>query len=138
VILRNPNATRPWQHVLEPINGYLTLAAQLTDNLDINGESFNFGPIESESYTVKDLVSQLSLFFKGSKWSVESVKNNLHESNLLSLNCNKSLKLLNYKSKLNFKLTSEWTSKWYESYYKSSNNKHSLFTEQQIIEFSKR
>ena len=138
VILRNPNATRPWQHVLEPINGYLTLAAQLTDNLDINGESFNFGPIESESYTVKDLVSQLSLFFKGSKWSVESVKNNLHESNLLSLNCNKSLKLLNYKSKLNFKLTSEWTSKWYESYYKNSNNKHSLFTEQQIIEFSKR
>ena len=136
VLLRKPNATRPWQHVLEPINGYLRLAMELTQNTEINGESFNFGPIESKSYTVENLVSQLSLFFKGSKWSVETITDSPHEANLLSLDCNKALKLLNYKSKLNFDLTSEWTSKWYESFYKDPEKNASLYTEQQIIKYS--
>ena len=136
VILRNPAATRPWQHVLEPINGYLRLAAELTTNTKINCESFNFGPIEPESYTVENLVSELSVYFEGSNWSTESDSNNLHEANLLSLDCEKSLKLLNYKSKLDFKLTSEWTSKWYDSFYKKSAKEHSKYTEQQIIEFA--
>jgi CDP-glucose 4,6-dehydratase len=136
VILRNPAATRPWQHVLEPINGYLRLAAELTTNTKINCESFNFGPIEPESYTVENLVSELSVYFEGSNWSTESDNNNLHEANLLSLDCKKALKLLNYKSKLDFKLTSEWTSKWYDSFYKKSAKEHSKYTEQQIIEFA--
>jgi len=136
VILRNPAATRPWQHVLEPINGYLRLAAELTTNTKINCESFNFGPIEPESYTVENLVSELSVYFEGSNWSTESDNNNLHEANLLSLDCEKALKLLNYKSKLDFKLTSEWTSKWYDSFYKKSVKEHSKYTEQQIIEFA--
>ena len=136
VILRNPAATRPWQHVLEPINGYLRLAAELTTNTKINCESFNFGPIEPESYTVENLVSELSVYFEGSNWSTESDNNNLHEANLLSLDCEKALKLLNYKSKLDFKLTSEWTSKWYDSFYKKSAKEHSKYTEQQIIEFA--
>ena len=136
VILRNPAATRPWQHVLEPINGYLRLAAELTTNTKINCESFNFGPIEPESYTVENLVSELSVYFEGSNWSTESDNNNLHEANLLSLDCEKALKLLNYKSKLDFKLTSEWTSKWYDSFYKKSVKEHSKYTEQQIIEFT--
>ena len=136
VILRNPTATRPWQHVLEPINGYLRLAAELTTNTKINCESFNFGPIEPKSYTVENLVSELSVYFEGSNWSTESDNNNLHEANLLSLDCKKALKLLNYKSKLDFKLTSEWTSKWYDSFYKKSAKEHSKYTEQQIIEFA--
>jgi len=136
VVLRNPAATRPWQHVLEPINGYLRLAAELTTNTKINCESFNFGPIEPESYTVENLVSELSVYFEGSNWSTESDNNNLHEANLLSLDCEKALKLLNYKSKLDFKLTSEWTSKWYDSFYKKSVKEHSKYTEQQIIEFT--
>ena len=136
VVLRNPAATRPWQHVLEPINGYLRLAAELTTNTKINCESFNFGPIEPESYTVENLVSELSVYFEGSNWSTESDNNNLHEANLLSLDCEKALKLLNYKSKLDFKLTSEWTSKWYDSFYKKSVKEHSKYTEQQIIEFA--
>ena len=136
VVLRNPAATRPWQHVLEPINGYLRLAAELTTNTKINCESFNFGPIEPESYTVENLVSELSVYFEGSNWSTESDNNNLHEANLLSLDCEKALKLLNYKSKLDFKLTSEWTSKWYDSFYKKSAKEHSKYTEQQIIEFA--
>lgn len=138
VILRNPSATRPWQHVLEPINGYLKLAVELTNNEKINCESFNFGPIEPISYTVENLVSELSEFFEGSKWSIEDDANNLYEANLLSLNCNKAFKLLNFRSKLNFKLTSEWTSKWYSSFYKKNMREHSKFTEQQIMEFSEK
>ena len=136
VILRNPYATRPWQHVLEPINGYLRLAVKLSENPKINGESFNFGPKESNSYTVENLVSQLSRFFDGSKWSIQSTSNDLHEANLLSLDCNKSYRLLKFNTKLDFNLTSEWTSKWYESYYKNPTAKHSQYTEQQIMEFS--
>ena len=138
VILRNPAATRPWQHVLEPINGYLRLAAELTTNMKINCESFNFGPIEPQSYTVENLVSELSVYFDGSNWSTEADNNNLHEANLLSLDCEKALKLLNYKSKLDFKLTSEWTSKWYDSFYKKSAIEHSKYTEKQIIEFAEK
>ncbi|MBT5644132.1 MAG: hypothetical protein HOJ42_03230, partial [Gammaproteobacteria bacterium] len=94
--------------------------------------------IEPISYTVENLVSELSEFFEGSKWSIEDDANNLYEANLLSLNCNKAFKLLNFRSKLNFKLTSEWTSKWYSSFYKKNMREHSKFTEQQIMEFSEK
>ena len=136
VLLRNPKATRPWQHVLEPINGYLKLATELKENSKINGESFNFGPSKSMSYTVENLVSQLSTFFEGSKWSIQSTDRELYEANLLSLDCDKAYKMLNFNTKLDFNSTSEWTSKWYESYYKQPNTRHSKYTEQQIIEFS--
>ncbi len=135
VNIRSPYATRPWQHVLEPIHGYLTLAAMLTENNTLASESFNFGPLEPLSYTVEELVSELSSHFDNSKWEIDTNVKKLHEAGLLSLNCSKALKLLNYKSKLNFKLTSEWTGKWYNAFYNGGQNEAAKMTEDQIKEF---
>jgi len=131
VIIRNAKSTRPWQHVLEPLSGYLTLAKSLSKDQNLNGEAFNFGPNSSSSHTVKELVDNLSLYYPGSKSKVIPDKNKRYEANLLSLNCLKAKKLLNWSSKINFKNTAKMTSQWYETYYNSSpNNAYKLSLEQ--------
>ena len=131
VIIRNATSTRPWQHVLEPISGYLTLAKSLSKDQNLNGESFNFGPNSNSSHTVKELVDNLSLYYPGSESKVISDKNKRYEANLLSLNCLKAKKLLNWSSKINFKNTAKMTSQWYETYYNSSpKNAYKLSIEQ--------
>ena len=131
VIIRNATSTRPWQHVLEPISGYLTLAKSLSKDKNLNGESFNFGPNSNSSHTVKELVDNLSLYYPGSESKVISDKNKRYEANLLSLNCLKAKKLLNWSSKINFKNTAKMTSQWYETYYNSSpKNAYKLSIEQ--------
>ena len=60
VIIRNPNSTRPWQHVLEPLSGYLHLASRLKSNEILNGQSFNFGPLSMNNKTVKELLIGIS------------------------------------------------------------------------------
>ena len=95
VELRNPNATRPWQHVLEPLCGYLTLAVALSNNPKFHGESFNFGPSIQNNHSVQDLVIQMSNFWDKVKW--KDVSNEYvgpYESTLLKLNCDKALFLL--------------------------------------------
>lgn len=131
VKLRNPDATRPWQHVLDPLNGYLALACHLVENSDLNGESFNFGP--KSSYSVSTLVKKLSNFYDGAKWSIANNPDGHHEAKLLSLDCEKSSKLLNIKQKLELDKTSEWTSVWYKNYYSKGNA--STTTINQIEEF---
>jgi len=115
VKLRNPDATRPWQHVLEPLNGYLNLACKLAENINLNGESFNFGP--KKSYSVSALVQKLSENYDDSKWDVDKSNNSLHEAKLLSLNCEKSYKLLNFNQKLDLEMMTKWTSAWYKGFY---------------------
>ena len=131
VIIRNPEATRPWQHVLDPLNGYLKLACNLADNRKLNGEAFNFGP--ESSYTVSTLVENLSNHFDGSRWNIDKDSNLPHESKLLSLNCEKSRKILNIKQKIGLDMMSEWTSSWYKNFY--NNVKISSTTVNQIEEF---
>lgn len=131
VIIRNATSTRPWQHVLEPISGYLTLAKSLSKDKNLNGESFNFGPNSNSSHTVKELVDNLSLYYPGSESKVISDKNKRYEANLLSLNCLKAKRLLNWSSRINFKNTAKMTSQWYETYYNSSpKNAYKLSIEQ--------
>ena len=131
VIIRNAKSTRPWQHVLEPLSGYLALAKSLSKDQNLNGEAFNFGPNSSSSHTVKELVDNLSLYYPGSESKVISDKNKRYEANLLSLNCLKAKKLLNWSSRINFKNTAKMTSQWYETYYNSSpKNAYKLSIEQ--------
>ena len=68
VKIRNPNSTRPWQHVLEPLSGYITLSYQLKKNKNINGVSFNFGPKINEVATVKKVLQISQKYWKGSKF----------------------------------------------------------------------
>jgi CDP-glucose 4,6-dehydratase len=117
-ILRNPNATRPWQHVLEPLSGYLTLAVSLHQNPELHGEPFNFGPPAVKSQSVKELVKEMSNHWPAVKWKNDSMpENNPSESGLLKLNCDKALHYLNWEAVLSFHETVKMTADWYRIYH---------------------
>lgn len=118
VSIRSSYSTRPWQHVLEPLSGYLCLAKELDKNPAINGDPFNFGPNSNNENTVIDVVKELSKNWEGSTWKVENKINiKYKESKLLKLNCDKALHLLNWKPALNFQETIKLTIDWYNNFY---------------------
>jgi CDP-glucose 4,6-dehydratase len=121
VELRNPQATRPWQHVLEPLSGYLTLATQLNQKPELHGEPFNFGPPAQQNHTVLELVQAMSGHWKQVRWQdVSASGEQPYESGLLKLNCDKALQLLNWRAILTFQETVRMTAEWYRSYYENS------------------
>jgi CDP-glucose 4,6-dehydratase len=118
VELRNPRSTRPWQHVLEPLSGYLTLATQLAGRCDLHGEPFNFGPAAQQNHTVLELVQQMGRHWDRVRWvDVSGQPEGLHESGLLKLNCDKALHALQWRAVLGFEETVQLTSEWYRAYY---------------------
>lgn len=134
--IRNPFATRPWQHVLEPLSGYLSIAAALSKNTDLNGEAFNFGPSAQQNHTVKELVNEIIIHWPGSEWVDKSTQKNApSEAGLLKLNCDKALHTLDWQATLNFKETAQWTAEWYRTYYEKGAEVASDITEKQIIEY---
>jgi CDP-glucose 4,6-dehydratase len=136
VNLRNPYSTRPWQHVLEPLSGYLTLAVLLSENDRLHGEPFNFGPNIQKNYSVLQLVSQMATHWDMVKWKdVSSLANGPYESALLKLNCDKALSLLNWHAVMGFEDTVNMTADWYKTYYQNSSEILSL-TLKQIREYS--
>lgn len=129
--IRNPNSTRPWQFVLEPLGGYLKTAYMLDKNKKLNGEAFNFGPKPSNNYSVKDLANKLIIKWPlNNKCKLHFSKSNMKESSLLKLNCEKSEKFLNWKSVLEFDDVINFTSKWYFNYYKKQKNIKEMSLEQ--------
>jgi CDP-glucose 4,6-dehydratase len=130
VTLRNPNSTRPWQHVLEALSGYLHLAYQLDKNQKLNGESFNFSNNEIKNFTVLKFINGIQKYWKNANWKVYK-KSSFYESTLLQLNSNKAKKLLNWKNKLKLSETIKLVGEWYTSYYES--NKKKILTKEQII-----
>jgi len=125
VQLRNPQATRPWQHVLEPLRGYLTLASQLSKNPDLHGEAFNFGPPAHQNNTVLELVQMMSGHWDQVRWediSASGIEEQPYESGLLKLNCDKALHFLYWQAILSFKETVKMTAEWYRSYYENPSN----------------
>lgn len=119
VELHSPNSTRPWQHVLEPLSGYLSLATSLQNKSETHGEAFNFGPNSNQNKSVLDVVEKMSQYWEQVKWSCVSRDDfKLHEAGLLKLNCDKALHYLDWQSVLDFDNTVRMTSEWYESFYK--------------------
>ena len=123
VTLRNPSSTRPWQHVLEPLRGYLRLGYELSRNRKIHGEAFNFGPDASNSKEVHELVKELSQNWPDAKWTIGSEQNDFSESSLLALNCDKAGARLKWRPALSFAQTAEMTAKWYFSCHKGENRR---------------
>jgi len=116
--LRNPSSTRPWQHVLEAVGGYLCLAINLKLNKKIHGESFNFGPSLSKEYSVLKLVKTISRHWKDVSWErLSKSKRKYYESGLLRLNCNKARKFLKWNTVLNFDELMKMVADWYHGYY---------------------
>jgi CDP-glucose 4,6-dehydratase len=132
--IRNPLATRPWQHVLEPLSGYLWLGANLLDrNKRAIGEPFNFGPLSGVNRTVEELLSEFTKTLKSGKWYVsKGGDDEKKESTLLHLNCEKALSYLNWHAVLSFEETVKMTSEWYENYYNSADKDMCDFTTKQI------
>ena len=121
VIIRNPKSTRPWQHVLEVIYGYLTLGSKLYKNKNLHGETFNFGPSKLANYQVIYLLKQFKKYWPNFRWKIKKNKKIFYESKLLKLNSDKANKKLNWKSKLNIKETTKMVADWYNFFYKRKN-----------------
>jgi CDP-glucose 4,6-dehydratase len=118
--IRSPFSTRPWQHVLEPLSGYITLAIALSQNEKLNGEAFNFGPPSYQNHTVKELVDEIITHWEGAEWLDKSQGNaSPPEAGLLKLNCDKALHSLDWQATLNFKETAKWTGEWYRTFYEN-------------------
>lgn len=115
IAVRNPNTVRPWQHVLEPLAGYLALAEQLWSSDDPKFQSsFNFGPNPNSVRSVRDLVTEALLHWPGN-WTDVARSGALHEAGLLSLDPAKSEALLDIKPRWTFEQTIEKTINWYRA-----------------------
>lgn len=118
VELRNPHSTRPWQHVLEPLSGYLSLAVALSERPDLHGEPFNFGPPAQQNHSVLELVQQMAVHWDQVRWQdVSRSATGPYESGLLKLNCDKALHYLRWHAVMGFEDTVRMTSEWYRGYY---------------------
>lgn len=124
VHLRKPNATRPWQHILEPLSGYLRLGQMLVRQPELSGEAFNFGPLADEHRTVRDLLEELAKvwpFAAGHEKYDLAAADHFHEANLLALNCDKAKKLLLWEPMLRFEAATALTGEWYADFYEGKN-----------------
>ena len=120
VDLRNPCSTRPWQHVLEPLSGYLNLAIALSEQSELHSESFNFGPQAQQNHSVLELVREMSKHWEQVRWQdISSSIDGPYESGLLKLNCDKSLHYLKWHAVMGFEETVRMTAEWYRSYYQN-------------------
>ena len=115
VKIRNPNSTRPWQHILDVINGYLTLAVQLKKNKNLHGEVFNFGPNMSKNYKVIEILKKSQKIWPSIKWQIRKEKN-FKENYLLNLNNSKARKIINWKPVLDINASIKLTIDWYKFY----------------------
>jgi CDP-glucose 4,6-dehydratase len=118
VPVRNQNATRPWQHVLDPLSGYLTLGAALWQDLKKPGSrqnvctAFNFGPDPESNRTVRDVVNEVLKHWPG-KWSDQLDENAPHEAGLLNLNIGRARQILSWRPVWNFEEAVAQTVGWY-------------------------
>ena len=127
--IRNPNSTRPWQHVFDVILGYVILALSLIKNKKINGESFNFGPSKLNNFKVIDLIKLIKKYWVDGRVLIQK-NNDFKEAKLLQLNSNKSHKILKWKARLNFNDSINITGLWYKIFYgkkKTNMYKFSIF-----------
>ena len=134
VLIRSPHSTRPWQHVLEAIYGYITLAINLNKNPNLHGETFNFGPLNHQNYKVVSVIKLMKEYWQNVSW--ELLKNNnkiFKESSLLKLNSHKAKKILKWRSVLTFKENISLVANWYKNFYLNSKQAYKLTLSQ--IEF---
>lgn len=136
VNIRNPWSTRPWQHVLEPLSGYLWLGACLfagnSNGMPVNKEAFNFGPPSETNKNVGEVVDSLAAHWPGFASEMDrSAAGGKVENTLLKLCCDKALAHLAWKAILTFDQTIDYTAKWYKAWYEGNTDMY-LFTMSQI------
>lgn len=117
IVLRNPKAIRPWQHVLEPLGGYLTLGAEMLRNNTKFSGAWNFGPVEESIVSVEEIAEKVIKYWgEGSYKALKYSSGTLHEANLLNLDISKAKFNLNWKPRWNVDKAVEKTVEWYKNY----------------------
>jgi CDP-glucose 4,6-dehydratase len=115
VRIRNPGAVRPWQHVLEPLAGYLALAERLTEDGESCAEAWNFGPPDDSAVPVQWVVEKLvDRWGGGADWTVDGGEHP-HEANYLKLDCSKARQILGFKPRLTLTRTLDWVVDWHRA-----------------------
>jgi CDP-glucose 4,6-dehydratase len=133
VSLRNPGAIRPWQHVLEPLSGYLALAIALGDGPELHGEPFNFGPSINTNHSVGELASAMAKHWDKVRWEeLPKTSESVYESSLLKLNCDKALHQLQWHPVWDFKRTVKETALWYKYHYSEYQHTKETISKKQI------
>lgn len=117
VLIRNPKATRPWQHVLEPLSGYLTLGWKLLKKDTNVAEGWNFGPDNHSNLQVGDIVKLSNAYWNDIQIEISKNTDEHHEANLLMLDCSKANKTLKWKPVWGIDETIDKTISWYKAYY---------------------
>ena len=113
IVLRNPDSTRPWQHVLEPIFGYLLLGARLLESPKEFSGAWNFGPRSEATRSVRELAEEVVRNWGAGSVRIERPAQALHEAGLLQLNCDKALQMLNWQAVWSFREAVQATVSWY-------------------------
>lgn len=117
VVIRSPNAIRPWQHVLEPLSGYLVLAEKLYDHGVQFAEAWNFGPSDSDAKSVGWIINELvSNWGDGASFRVDASAANLHEANFLKLDCSKARMQLGWQAQWDAAETIERICAWHKAH----------------------
>lgn len=131
VIIRNPDATRPWQHVLEPLKGYLIVAKNLFEGKTEYAEAWNFGPNDSSTISVLEIVKIMQKIWPKIDYEIQRDAKPLHEANLLKLDCSKAYSKLKWNSVWGGEETLQKTVEWYKVFYEEKR----ILTENQLKEY---
>jgi CDP-glucose 4,6-dehydratase len=134
VLIRRPNAIRPWQHVLEPLQGYMMLAQELLAQHAKFATAYNFGPGDEDIWPVERIATKLvHMWGKGASWVRDSVPS-VHEDHILRLDASKARVELGWQPRLKIEAALEWTMAWYQAWKLGEDM--AKFTLKQIIEYT--
>jgi CDP-glucose 4,6-dehydratase len=122
IVIRNPKSVRPWQHVIEPLFGYLELAIKLNTDPIRYTQAFNFGPNTSDALSVEEMVKKSIEYWGSGRYKPFVDVNSPHEAGLLKLDISKALNELNWKPVFNAQTAVERTINWYKGYYTGINS----------------
>ena len=129
VKLRNPNAIRPWQHVLEPLSGLLLITSKLILSSKKFSGPWNLGPVNS-NLSVNELVSEIIKQWGGEKYSISRESKSHHEAMTLRLDSSKAFNMLGWKPAYSIHESIKVTTDWYRCYYENRQNIEELSVEQ--------
>jgi len=121
LVIRNPNSIRPWQHVIEPLFGYLKLGAKLSRYPLIYSSAYNFGPSSTDILSVEEVVVKCINSWGGGSYEIDSNDSNPHEAGTLKLDITKAMVELNWKPIIDSQSAIERAINWYKNYINGSN-----------------
>ncbi len=131
VNIRFPNAVRPWQHVLEPLSGYLLLASELFSGKNEYSDAWNFGPNYKDTIPVHEIVRAIQDKWHSLKYKVQTGNDDPHETTLLRLDCSKAEAILKWNSILTSEKTLQLTIDWYKKFY----SEKKICSKENILEY---